>query len=262
MNKKVVVTIIILILLVLALGGYLVYDKIYLKFFNEEVAMTTINDVTLDVNDLFEVGTTLNKLDKAYGDSNSTYFGYIYELNKKVNKVSELGKEELIYAAIHDEIVKSNTEQKIPEAEVKNNIKQLFGSNIKYQPVNIKAGTTYIFNYDENTKSYLYNIPTTPSSYIPTYITKNISTSVEDGRIIVTRKAFYVEYEVGKDGTYNRANIYRAKDKKNKLITLTLKNGVLNADEVFAKTASKMNTYLYTFNVDANGYKLYQIERK
>ena len=97
MNKKAIITIIILVLLVLGLGGYLAYDKIYLKFFDEESAKTTINDVTLDVNDLFDIGTVLNKIDNAYGDSNSTYFGYIYELPKRVNKISELGTDELVY---------------------------------------------------------------------------------------------------------------------------------------------------------------------
>ena len=46
------------------------------------------------------------------------------------------------------------------------------------------------------------------------------------------------------------------------IITLLLKNGLLSVDEVFAKTSSKMNTYIYTFTEDVGGYKLYQIERK
>lgn len=262
MNKKAIITIIILVLLVLGLGGYLAYDKIYLKFFDEESAKTTINDVTLDVNDLFDIGTVLNKIDNAYGDSNSTYFGYIYELPKRVNKISELGTDELVYVAIHDEIIYSSAEQKLPEATVKNNMNKMFGSYAKFTPSSITAGTSYIFNYDEAIKAYKYTIPTPNDFYAPTYITKNTSTSVEDGQIIVTRKVFYVEYEAAGDGTYNRANIYKSSDKKDKLITLSLKNGVLSIDEVFAKTSSKMNTYIYTFEEDVNGYKLYKIERK
>ena len=262
MNKKVVITIVILVLLVLGLGGYLAYDKIYLKFFNEESTKTTINEVSLDVNDLFEVGVALNKLDNAYGDSNSTYFGYIYELKKRVNKVSELGQNELTYAAIHNEIIKSGLEQKLSDTKVKNNMNELFGSNSKYKPTSIVAGTSYIFNYDEINKTYTYNIPVATTSYLPTYIAKNISTKVEDDKIIVTRKVFYVEYESTSDGIYNRASIYKTRDKNNKLITVSLKNGVLSTEEVFAKTASKMNTYIYTFSEDVEGYKLYQIERK
>lgn len=262
MNKKVVITIVILVLLVLGLGGYLAYDKIYLKFFNEESTKTTINEVSLDVNDLFEVGVALNKLDNAYGDSNSTYFGYIYELKKRVNKVSELGQNELTYAAIHNEIIKSGLGQKLSDTKVKNNMNELFGSNSKYKPTSIVAGTSYIFNYDDVTKSYIYAIPAPTTIYSPTYIVRNISTSVEDGKIIITRKAFYVEYEQSGDGTYTSATIYKSKNKSNKLITLSLKNGLLSVDEVFAKTSSKMNTYIYTFTEDVGGYKLYQIERK
>ena len=202
MNKKVIITIVILVLLVIGLGGYIAYDKIYLNYFNEESAKTTINEVTLDVNDLFEVGKVLEKLDNAYGDNNSTYFGYLYDLKKRVNKVSELGKDELTYAAIHDEIIFSGTEQKLPAAKVKNNMNEMFGSNTKYNEATITAGTSYIFNYDDVTKSYIYAIPAPTTIYSPTYIVRNISTSVEDGKIIITRKAFYVEYEQSGDGTY------------------------------------------------------------
>ena len=41
MNKKVIITIVILVLLVIGLGGYIAYDKIYLNYFNEESAKTT-----------------------------------------------------------------------------------------------------------------------------------------------------------------------------------------------------------------------------
>ena len=262
MNKKVIITIVILVLLVIGLGGYIAYDKIYLNYFNEESAKTTINEVTLDVNDLFEVGKVLEKLDNAYGDNNSTYFGYLYDLKKRVNKVSELGKDELTYAAIHDEIIFSGTEQKLPATKVKNNMNEMFGSNTKYNEATITAGTSYIFNYDDVTKSYIYTVPVLTTIYSPTYIVRNISTSVEDGKIIITRKAFYVEYERSGDGTYTSATIYKSKNKNNKLITLSLKNGLLSVDEVFAKTSSKMNTYIYTFTEDVGGYKLYQIERK
>ena len=263
MNKKVVLTIVILVLLVLALGGYIAYDKIYLQYFNEESAKTVINDVPIDVNDLFETGIVIEKLDRAYGDSNSTYFGYLYELPKRLSKVSELETGQLLYAAMYDDMICSDTEQYISESKVKSNLNNLFGTNAKYKAGTVTAGTSYIFNYDETTKLYTYKIPAPTSAYAPAYIARNISTTIENDTILVTRKVFYVEYELSGDGkTYSRANIYKARDKKEKLITLNLKNGVLSVDEVFAKTASKMKTYLYTFNLDVNGYKLYSIERK
>ena len=263
MNKKAVITIIILVLLVLGLGGYLAYDKIYLQYFNEESARTMINDVSVDVNELFEAGGILDKLDRAYGDSNSTYFGYIYSLDKRYSKISELDINPLLYAAMYDNMVCNGTAQKMPETLVKSNLNKMFGSQVKYKGSTVTAGTSYIFNYDDATKSYTYTIPYAVNPYAPTYKAANVSTTVEEGKVIVTRRAFYVEFENSGTGTeYTRAIIYKSQDKKNKLLTLQLKNGVLNTDEVLAKTGSKMTTYIYTFTEESEGYKLYSVERK
>lgn len=262
MNKKVVFTIIILVLLVIGLGGYLAYDKIYLQYFNEETAMTMIDDVNVDVNDLFEVGNVLDKLDRAYSDSNSTYFGYPYELKKRVNKVSELELNALIYASVYDNLLFTNTQQTIHESLVKKNLNKMFTSSVKYVGSTVTAGTSYILNYDEATKLYSYTIPATANVYAPTYIAVNTSTTVEEDKVLVTRKVFYVEYESLNGKDYTQAVIYKARDKKTKLITLKLKNGTLSTEEVIAKTGSKMNSFIYTFTLDEDGYKLYSIERK
>ena len=263
MNKKAILTIVILVLMVLGLGGYLVYDKIYLQFFDEENAKTIINDVTVDVNDLFDTGIIIDKLDRAFGDSNSTYFGYVYEFKKRVAKVSEMDKNQLMYAAVYDDVIASSTEQRMPESLVKSNLNKMFGSYAKYEGNNIVAGTNFILNYDETNKLYTYTISNTKNPYLPTYKAKNTSTKIEEDKILVTRKVFYVEYEsTTGDANYNRASIYKSRDKRNKVLTLNLKNGVLSTDEVLAKAGSKLTSYIYTFDKDKDGYILYSIERK
>ena len=78
-NKKPTILIVLLILIVLGLSGYIVYDKFFTKEEEEKQYITVINDVSIDVNKLYKVGETLNTFDKAFGTNDTTYFGYLYK---------------------------------------------------------------------------------------------------------------------------------------------------------------------------------------
>ena len=89
-NKKPTILIVLLILIVLGLSGYIVYDKFFTKEEEEKQYITVINDVSIDVNKLYKVGETLNTFDKAFGTNDTTYFGYLYK--NKIIDVREFDK--------------------------------------------------------------------------------------------------------------------------------------------------------------------------
>ena len=79
-NKKTIILIIILVLLVLGLGGYIAYDKFILNKEKETEYITVINDVSIDVNKLYKVGEILRV---AEGDLKVTDCVSDYECPRK-----------------------------------------------------------------------------------------------------------------------------------------------------------------------------------
>lgn len=240
--KKIVIFIIFLILIILGLGGYIAYDKIYLEIKGKKV-VTQLGEKEIDLNVFSNINETLYKLDQAFNDSNSNYFGYIY-YNKKLN-VKKFDEKAAVYLSMYDYINNYRGENTIDSKVIESEFKKIFGKNLTYKKADIKVREETYITYDSNTDTYSYNNDVDKELYSPTYITQNISTTIEEEGIVVKRKVFYVEYE--KNETSIIAHIYESKEKKKLIAKMPLKNGILNIKEVIGKYGYKINEYKYIF---------------
>lgn len=256
-NKGAIIVIVILVLLVLGLGGFIAYDK----FFQKEDKTTTINDVKIDLNAFLQVEETLNRLDGAFNDVNSSYCGYIY---KDKLKASGIDMGAALFAAVHNDLIASNTPQFLAEARVKNNFDKIFGDNLAYQANSIDGGDAYKINYDSTTGTYAYALAPKVNQYESRYVTINSETKLEKEKIVVTRKVCFVEYGSADGGTtVNKATIYSDSSKSKVIGEITLNKSYLSEKEIMAKYGSKLNTYKYVFNEkSAEEYNFYSIERE
>lgn len=258
-NKKpYVITIIILIVLILGLGGYIAYDKLIIKE-DEAKVITVVDDVNINLNAFYQVSSTLERLDKAFNNSNSNYYGYIYK-NKKLN-IKNFDKYAALYASISSEVIPSNVNQTIAGDRLKSNYIAMFGSELKYNPEEFNINETVKVNYDKTNDMYSYTMPVNTDVYKSGYITKSVKTILDEDKIIVTRKVFYVEYN-GKGAETSSAAIYTNHNKDRKLGDVTLKDGQANIKEVISKYGSRLSTFEYIFikNTDED-YSLTKIEK-
>ena len=252
-NKKSIITIIVLSILVLGLGGFIVYDK-FIKTTDEDEYTNVIDDVSIDINKLYNVGDILNSFDKAFNKNESNYFGYIY--NSKIIEVKDFDKNAAIYATIYNDLIRSNTEQSIVSSRVKNKYEKIFGKTLAYTPSNLDLGDKIKVTYDEGSKIYKYTASITSNNHESEYLVRNMKTKLKDDLVVVTRKVFYVEY------TDSKATIYNNSSKQNILGDVSLKNGEVNVQEVTGKYGSKIPTYEFTFKLGSDDeYNLYRIER-
>ena len=254
-NKKgFVITIIILILLLLGTSGYIVYDKFFTKVEEEKEYITVINDVSIDVNKLYKVGNILNAFDKTFAINDSKYFGYIY--NVKILEARDFDKKIATYVSIYPEIIKSNTEQTISNAKIKNRYEYIFGKLLEYNPGSLDVGENIKIEYDETNKEYKYIAAITNNDHKNEYLAKNIKTKLKDDSVVITRKIVYAEY------TDSKATIYTDSTKNTKLGIVKLQDGEVSLEEVIGKYGSKLNTYEITFKLGSDDeYNFYKIER-
>jgi len=260
-NKKIIIGFTILILIIIGLISYIVIDKKLASEKIDQAEKTLIDDVEIDLSALYQIGDTLNKFDSAFNDSNSNFFGYIYKSDNL--SVKDFDNKAALYATIHSNLVGSNTTQNLVGTTVKNNFEKIFGKYLKYKPTSLDAGEYYKVSYDAKLDTYSYSSPTINNVYSPTYITHNISTSLENDDIIVIRKVFYVEYIKNDGGTdISKASIYKDSDKKELVGTLNLRNNILDENEVIGKYSSKLKTLKYTFKQQKEAdYSFYSLER-
>lgn len=258
-NKKpYVITIVVLILIILGLGGYIAYDKLVVDK-NEAKVITVIDDVNINLNAFYQVSDTLEKLDNAFNNNSSDYFGYIYKEKKLATK--NFDSKAALYTAMASELMPTNTNQTIIGNKVRGNFETIFGDQLKYKPETISMNETVKMSYDKVSDTYKYNMPLKTGNYKPEYITTNTKTVLEEDKIIITRKVFYVEYN-GTGAETTLATVYTNSNKDRKLGDVSIKKGQANINEVISKYGSKLNTFNYTFikNTDED-YTLYKIEK-
>lgn len=260
MNKKpFIIIIVILLVMVIGLGGYVGFD-IYKNQQKKENLNTIVDDVSVNLNVFYQIGDTLNRFDKAFNSNNSSYFGYLYNFDKLA--ASKFDGRAALFATMYNDLVCNNTTQYLLGATVKNNFEKIFGNNLKYAPGSINAGEYYNIYYDTNSNTYSYTAQNVNKIYSPGYVSKTIKTSLEDGKVTVIRKVFYVEYGSNTGGTdITKAIIYKKADKKDKVGEINLMNNELREDEVIAKYGSKLLTYNYIFKENKlDNYNFYLLE--
>lgn len=244
-NKWFIIAIVVLSLITVGLGGFIVYDKVFVVK-KEEAEKTIIGEKEIDLNVFYKIGETLDTLDKAFNDSTSAYFGYPY-LKAEV-KVDKFDKGAALFVAMYKDLIKTNTPQVLKGQRVKNNYEKLFGKNLTYTPTNVSSGEKYNVMYVKDGDYYAYTILENKLLNQPEYRCINISTKLYDDEIIVKRKIFYVEYALNPEGTERiKAAVYKDSSKKKLITTIDLKTGYLNDDEIIAKYSSSVNTYTYSF---------------
>ena len=249
-KRPYIAIIVVLALVSLGLGGFLIYDK----FINlEDDTETIIDSVSVNLNVLYQVHDTLNKFDEAFNKTDSNYFEYLYK--ERTLDAKKMDNKTALFAAIKSDLIKTGVDSTTLAGVAKNNFKKMYGDELKYDPTSIDGGANYKLNYDSTTKKFTYKIPASVNNRANEYIAKETKTKIEEGKIIVTRKIFFVEYSgLG-------ANIYNEKGKR-KVGEVNLDNDEVNPDEVIAKYGSKLNTYEYTFVENKkDNYTFYRIEK-
>lgn len=254
-NKKgFIITIVILSLISVVAIGYIVYDKFIKNNNSEEEYVNVINDVSIDINKMYNVGDILNKFDKAFSTNDSKYLGYIY--NTKILEVKDFDKNAAIFASMYSDLVRSNTEQTISNEIIKNKYEKIFGKTLQYKPSSLDLGENINVEYDATNKLYKYKASVTNNDHKSEYLARNIKTKLKDDLVIVTRKVFYVDY------SGISAIIYTNSNKTTRVGTVKLKDGEVSLEEVTGKYGSKLNTYEITFKLGSSDeYNFYKIER-
>lgn len=253
-RKPLIITIIILIVIIIGLGGFIALDKLVINR-KEETKVTTIKNVEIDLNAMHQINNTLNRMDNTFNDINSNFLGYIY--NSKKIEAKNFDPLAALFVAMHDDMIPANTNLVLINGLVKKNFESIFGKELAYEPKNIDAGNYYKIIYDEATSNYTYILSPIDRNYQPGYVSYNIKTELADGKVIITRKVCYVEY------ANNSVSIYKEANKQQLVGTLRLRNGIIDQSELLGKYASKLNTYVYTFVQNtADNYTFYSIERE
>ena len=254
-NKKgFIITIVILSFISVVAIGYIVYDKFIKNNNSEEEYVNVINDVSIDINKMYNVGDILNKFDKAFSTNDSKYLGYIY--NTKILEVKDFDKNAAIFASMYSDLVRSNTEQTISNEIIKNKYEKIFGKTLQYKPSSLDLGENINVEYDATNKLYKYKASVTNNDHKSEYLARNIKTKLKDDLVIVTRKVFYVDY------SGISAIIYTNSNKTTRVGTVKLKDGEVSLEEVTGKYGSKLNTYEITFKLGSSDeYNFYKIER-
>lgn len=246
----------ILILIIVGLVGYIVYDKdlLHIKKEVENSEATKKRDIKLNYNILYQIGNTLDSLDSAFNEINTNFTGYIYTDKKLLT--SKFNKEAALYSAVRKDLIASSIRQTIANGTVKSNFEKMYGTYLTYEAESIEAGNNYNIYFDQNANDYYYTISTNTNIYLPKYYTSTTKTEVDDEDIVVTRKLFYVEY------TNEQATIYKDETKKETIGQLDLRDGNLNEKEVIDKFSSKLKTFAYRFKRRKDDdYSFYSIER-
>lgn len=255
-KKGYIITIIILLLIVIALAGFIAFS-VMKHIEQEEKKATMLNGINIDLNAFYQVSETLERFDKAFNNPKSLYLGYIYTSKRLEAPKFDLGA--AIYASMILDMAGTNLEvQFLPEPLVKSNFEKIFGNNLKYTPSEVNSGEIYKVAYDNK---YYYIAPSEVDPYAEKYLAFDYKTSLEEDKIIVNRRIVYVVYEKDVNGTLTAINLYKDHLKQSKIGTIAVRNGSIKDNEILSRYGSKMKKYNYTFiqNKGAD-YNFYSIE--
>ena len=115
-NKKFIITIIILVVIILGLGGFIAVDKLVLNK-KEEKITTQVGDVQLNLTAFEHINDTIDLFNRAFNDPNSKYYGYLY--TKREINVSNFDKSAAIYVSMYDSFIDTTVPLAIPGGVVK-----------------------------------------------------------------------------------------------------------------------------------------------
>jgi hypothetical protein len=260
-NKKaVIVTFIILILIIAGLVGFIVLERVLMNKKIEEPTTVMIGEVEIRPESFYQVYNTLERFDRAFNYEDSKYFGYVYK--KRKIEIDKFDSTIALYAALRADMKATQEQKIIPESLVKAEFEAMYGENLKYEAKEIEKGDNFDISYNKTT-GYTYVSNDIVQSYTPGIMTINSKTAVENGKIIVTRKVFYVEYVKNDAGVPTMVTIYNDMNKSQKLGKIDIIKKGINQEELLGKFSSKISTYNFIFKQNAkdNNFALSRIER-
>lgn len=257
-KKPFVITIIIMSLIIVGLSAFIFMGKVQEKR-EKEQKTSVINDIVIDLNAFYQISDTIRRFDMAFNNVNSSYFGYIYDAKRIYANKFDMGA--AVYASMFQDLITNGALMYIPEGKVRSNFKKIFGKNLEYQAAEVKNSQAYNFAYDQERQRYAYIAASESLQYPAGYIALNIKTVLSGDIIELTRKVFYGEY-VGENDTATKIVMYKDASKQRKIGELSLKDGMINQSEIIAKYSSKINTYIYTFQLrKGSDYSFVKIEK-
>ena len=242
--------IIVLLCTSLGLGGYIAYEKFFVKKEVIPVKETSeaLEQVKIDGESLLQVEDIINAFEYAYNDPFSDYFGYIYKNNTL--KVKDFDKQAALFACLYPYLDESINVSYVANNTVKNKFKSIFGPDVEYAPNNVSAGGGYDIKYDPTISYFSYQRLGVGGFFHPTYVTYNESSTVSSDKIQITKRVAYIEYT----NDHTSITIYPDSKKGSALGMITVSEGSFSPTEIKAKYKSSLSQYQYTFVKKKNGF--------
>ena len=270
-NKSNII-IIILIVVIFALGAYIIYDKLVSKMFNNKESVTTnekietqnidnkdnvkddnVNDdnvnsdkiVQLDINSSLVLSLMdMLKID----DTNWDVSGYFFTENKidssNLNNQIKLilGYQSNVKNVIINGNISDDEEislKTINSLKMKTAIQRIFGQNITYFNEDITLSPCYASKYDKNTDSYIPTLEGCGGTLLPSYSSQIYKAEQTSDLIKIYNYALYILPSTSK------VNVYKT-DKKTLL-------GTVNYDDSLSNLFSEGDSYIFTFKQNSDG---------
>lgn len=270
-NKGLICLVVILIVLVLGLSGYIVFDKV---FSSEKQDKDTTNKKTESaINKEAEPETLsiedeiVEKLMEAphyfIGDDylDTYYDGVLYDQDYNVENIPDKIKILMGITAsgikiVDNKDIQANQKIVLKASKVREQVESIFGKNVKYtdQDVDNYGINKGIFKYDQKNDEYYYIVTTGSIFFTPKYKTLIVDAKKYDDRIEITEKVARLEYDVQPSGDY-KINILKKKNDTDLIDTIKEEDNFS-----FDNYKNKLNSYKYTFNKDGNNYYFYSVE--
>jgi hypothetical protein len=228
-NTGLIVLVIVLSLLVVGLGGFIVYDKVLsnnevennYNSSNNDSNVSSENDGVLWINDesVKELYNMVVFYDGYYYDTKSPYYNswYFYE-NKDVdlNNISNDTKLNMACARLeaNDKIKNENDSYYFNASDLELELKKIFGEDVKYELSKTVSG---IYDYNETTKRYVRADGLGGGGDGTAPVVKHeLYKAVKNGdEIILYEKFAYAKVEIINNGTSSKLKIYKDLNKKN-----------------------------------------------
>ena len=272
MKKNIIICL--LIVIILGLVGYLVYDKFFSEKKEEdivekepEIIEEKKEEVDLDVNSelvtgLYDKVNVFGEL--LYGDA----YNYLYKFNLK--KSTELSDEVIIYMGLYNILNKRNLvldsqELVLSSSEVSESIKEIFG-DIEYVDMNVKFNACgFDFNYDANQQKYTrISGGCGGAGLYPETVDKVISATKYDDRIeIISAVVFGHAQPYEMDNVMNATYEYTSDANYSNVITTVSGATIMSGNYEFNidNYVDQAAQYKYIFKKVNNNYYFDSIEK-
>lgn len=257
-NKGLIGLVIVLIILVLSLGGYIVYDKVIEKENNKKENKNITEKKEEKKEELSITSEEVTGLMKKISitDIDTSLTGWYYQKDKIT--VDDMDNQIKLIIGLQDnyDVEEEFQENRtISKEDIRNSIKKILGDDIKYQDENINSscyGTAA--NYNEKTKQYELT-GGCGGVLIPLYKEKISKAYQTDKTIEIYQKAIYVEFEsVDEEGI--KENIYKT-DRKTEI-----KKGILSEEDMdYSKYFDLSDEFKFTFTKQGNNYYFSSVEK-